>query len=173
MLRKFIIAAALGMAAMATGALAQTTARPEGSKPVARAEVSPQARAAMHVSARVLEDLKQFVPDDDVRAKMLLRMVILAKQESIASSCAGYDLDQQRMFTMVYRTTMPLLGEKTPKDVRTANLNRALRQYNTLLGSELAQFSFNPKEYCDYAVTLMEDLSGYSEAETMLVMKRS
>lgn len=173
MLRKFLVAAALGTAALASGALAQANARPEGSKPVARSEVSPQARAAMHVNARVLEDLKQFVPDEETRAKMLLRMVILAKQESIAASCAGYDLDQQRMFTLMFRTTMPLLDEKIAKDVRTANLNRALRQYNTLLGGELAQFSFDPKGYCDYAKTVVEDLSGYSEAETMLVLKRS
>ncbi|MFN3989940.1 MAG: hypothetical protein ACK4IS_06755 [Erythrobacter sp.] len=173
MLRKLLVAAALGTTAIATGALAQATLRPEGSKPVARAEVSAEARAAMHVNARVLEDLTQLVPDEETRAKMMLRMVILAKQEAIAGSCAGHDLDQQRMFTLMYRTTMPLLDHKTPKDARTANLDRALRQYNTLLGSELAQFSFNPREYCDYARTLMEDLSGYSEAETMLVLKRS
>ncbi len=173
MLRKFLVSAALGTATIANSALAQTTARPEGGKPVARAEVSAQARAAMHVNARVLDDLKQFVPDEETRAKMLLRMVILAKQEAIATSCAGYGLDQQRMFTMMLRTTMPLLDEKTPKDVRTANLNRALRQYNTLLGGELAQFSFNPNEYCDYAKTLMDDLGGYSEADTILVLKRS
>ena len=63
MLRNFAIAPVITALALAAGvapAAAQTTNGP----PAARSQVPPNGRIAMHVSALVMEDLKQFIPDD-------------------------------------------------------------------------------------------------------------
>lgn len=157
--------AALAMA-LALPAAAQTS----GGPPAARSEVPPNGRIAMHVSAMVLEDLKQFIPDETRRGAVFMRMVLIAKQEAIGASCASYRLDQKRMATVMMRTMRPI-SEGASKDVATANLNRALRQYHTLLGGELAQFAHDPNAYCARAGELVSELSAYPEAQSPLVLQ--
>lgn len=170
MFRKLNLIPALCALAFAGALQAQTATPSEGNRPVARSEVPVQARMSMHVGALVLEDLKQFVTDDEALGKMFLRMVILSKQEAIGIICAAYDLDQKRMVTLMFRTMRPL-SEGVEKDLATSHLQRALRQYNTLLGSELAQFAYEPTGYCDAAKDLYTDLGEYSDADTMLALK--
>ena len=165
----FLITAACALT-LSAAAQAQNAATSVPTQPVARAEVPVQARMHMHVSAMVLEDLKQFVTDDGALGPMFLRMVILSKQEAIGKSCAAYDLDERRMVGLMLRTLAPLI-EGAEKDVASSNLQRALRQYNTLLGSELAQFAYEPTGYCDAAEDLVKDLSEYSEADSVLALK--
>lgn len=166
MLRTSFIAAVLAAAALALPAAAQTT----GGPPAARSDVSPNGRIAMHVNAMVLEDLKQFIPDEAKRSGVFMRMVLIAKQEAIGASCAAYTIDQQRMAAVMMRTMRPI-SEGASKDVSTANLNRALRQYHTLLGGELAQFAYEPTSYCARAKDLVADLGEYPEAQSPLVLR--
>jgi len=169
MLRKLHLIPALCALVLAAATQAQTTV-PEGSKPVPRADVPVQARMSMHVGALVLEDLKQYVTDDEKLGALYLRMLLLAKQEAIAASCAGYDLDKDRRVTLMLRTMRPL-AEGMENGVASANLQRGLRQYNTLLGGELAQFAYEPTGYCNAAEDLVKELGEYPEAESMLVLK--
>lgn len=173
MFRNFNLIPALGALALAVAGT--TTAQAQGapsesSKPVARADVPVSARMGMHVSALVLEDLKQYVTDDQKLGQMFLRMVILAKQEAIGASCAAYELDKQRMVALMMRTMRPL-SEGVEKDVATSHLQRALRQYNTLLGGELAVFAYDPASYCEAGKTLFAELGEYPEAESILALK--
>ncbi len=173
MFRNFRMIPALGALALAVAGTAPAvaqTAPPEGSKPVARADVPVSARMGMHVSALVLEDLKQYVTDDEKLGAMFLRMVILAKQEAIGASCAAYELDKDRMAVLILRTMQPL-SEGVEKDVAISHLQRALRQYNTLLGGELAVFAYDPAGYCAAGKTLFAELGEYPEADSMLALK--
>ncbi|MEQ5787519.1 hypothetical protein J3454_06395 [Erythrobacter sp. NFXS35] len=170
MFRKLNLIPALCAFALAGTLQAQTTTIPEGSKPVARADVPVSARMGMHVSAMVLEEIKKFVPDDDKRGALFLRMSILAKQEAAAASCAAFELDQPRMVSVMMRT-LRVLSDGTQSDLATAHLNRALRHYNTLLGGELAQFAYEPTSYCNAAGDFYNDLSEYPTEDSMLVLK--
>lgn len=173
MFRKITFLPTLGALVLATSGTAPLLAQPaapEGSKPVARADVPVSARMGMHVGALVMEDLRQFVTDDKTLGSLYLRMLILAKQEAIGASCAAYELDQKRMVAMMMRTMRPL-SEGVEPDVATSHLQRALRQYNTLLGGELAVFAYDPGAYCDAGKTLFKELGEYSEADSMLVLK--
>lgn len=78
----------------------------------------------MHVSALVLEDLRQYVTDDEKLGAMFLRMVILAKQEAIGARCAAYELDKDRMAVLILRTMKPL-SDGVEKDVAISHLLRA------------------------------------------------
>lgn len=166
MLRTCILAPAIAALALAAPAAAQTASGP----PAARSEVAPNGRIAMHISAMVLEDLKQFIPDETKRGAVFMRMVLIAKQEAIGASCAAYTVDQKRMAAVMMRTMRPI-SEGVSKDVGTANLNRALRQYHTLLGGELAQFAYDPTSYCASAKDLVAELGTYPEAQSPLVLK--
>lgn len=166
MLRNSRLAPVLAALALAFPAAAQTTSGP----PAVRGDVSPNGRIAMHVNALVLEDLKQFIPDEAKRSGVFMRMVLTAKQEAIGASCAGYAIDQKRLAAVMMRTMRPI-SEGVSKDVSTANLNRALRQYHTLLGGELAQFAYDPNAYCAHAKTVLTELSEYPEAQSPLVLK--
>jgi len=168
MLRHRVLAPVLAALALATAGQAQTASSP----PAARSEVSPNGRIAMHVGALVMEDLRQFIPDEATRGAIYMRMLLLAKQEAIGASCAAYTLDQQRMTATMIRTMRPI-SEGVSKDVGTANLGRALRQYHTLLGGELAQFAYDPGGYCDHAGQVFEELGGFAEDRSILVLKRA
>jgi hypothetical protein len=173
MLRNILIASAGAALALASAAAAQTASRPEGSKPVPRSEVNVQARMSMHVNGLVVEELKALVPDEKTRAQMVLRMMLVAKQEAIGHSCASYEVDQRRMANVMLRTVRPATEPASDASKKVANLNEVLRKYNILLGAELSQFGYDPSGYCDYAKTLVKDLEEYSESDTILVLKRS
>lgn len=153
----------------ATPAQAQT-ATPQANTPVARKDVPVSARMSMKVGALVMEDLRQFVTDDKTLGFIYLRMVLLAKQEAIGVSCAAYELDQKRMVAAMFRTMGPLT-QGVEKDVAQGNLQRALRQYNTLLGGEIAVFAYDPAAYCEAGKALFKDLSEDKEAESMFVLR--
>lgn len=175
MFRKSDLVPVLGAIAFAIGAaspavaLAQDAASGE-TKPVARADVPVTARMGMHVSALVLEDLRQFVTDEQKLGPMFLRLVLLAKQEAIGTNCTAFDLDKQQLLTLMKRTVQPL-SEGVEKDVATSQLHRALRQYNTLLGGELAVFAYDPDGYCDAAAVLFKELGEDGGADSMLAIK--
>lgn len=169
MIRNLILAPALAALALAAAAQAQTAPAPQGA-PAQRSEVSPNGRIAMHVGALVLEDLKQFIPDDTRRGGIYMRMLLLAKQEAIGASCAAYTLDQKRMAATMIRTMRPI-SEGVSKDVGNANLARALRQYHTLLGGELAQYAYDPSGYCGSARQVFDDLGAYPAEQSVLVLK--
>ncbi|MFN3863864.1 MAG: hypothetical protein ACK4RT_06225 [Erythrobacter sp.] len=173
MFRTFKLTPTLGALALfffgTNPALAQSA--PAGAnQPVARTDVPVTARMGIHVSALVLEDLKQFVTDDEKLAAMFLRMAILAKQEAIGVNCAAYEIDKERMVALMMQTMRPL-SEGVEKDVATAHLTRALRQYNTLLGGELAVFADDRAGYCAAGKTLFAELGENSEADSMLALK--
>ncbi len=172
MFRKISLIPALGALALAGAAQAQSFTPPSGSTPVPRAEVPVQARMGMHVSALVLEDLRQIVPDQDKLQPLFLRLALLAKQEAIGHSCAAYTLDQRRMVSVMLRTTGTVIGDQEmDKEAAQSTLNRVLRQYNTLLGGELAQFAYEPTGYCNAGKELYESLTSYAEADSPLVLK--
>ncbi|MFN3989189.1 MAG: hypothetical protein ACK4IS_02900 [Erythrobacter sp.] len=168
MLRTALFAPAVALVGLMLAAplAAQTASGP----PAARGEVNPNGRIAMHVSALVMEDLKQFITDETKRSSIFMRMVLVAKQEAIGSSCAAYVVDQKRLTAVMMRAMRPL-SEGVSKDVATTNLNRALRQYHTLLGGELAQFAYDPDGYCNRAKQLVTDLGEYPEAQSPLVLQ--
>lgn len=163
---------ALVPAALALALAAPASAQNADGPPAPRGAVGPNGRIAMHVGALVLEDLKQFVPDEAKRGAIYMRMILLAKQEAIGASCAAYALDQQRMAATMMRTMRPL-SDGVSKDVGTANLARALRQYHTLLGGELAQFAYDPTGYCTNAQEVFDELGAYSGEQSILVLKRA
>lgn len=167
--------AALAALAAPAAALAQESAAspstlPEGSTLVERSEVRVQARMAMHVTAHALEDLKQYVEGDEAVGRMFLRMVLLAKQESTALSCAAYELDEKAMVSAMLRTLAPLANDGE-NNVFTTPLNRALRQYNTILGGELAQFAYDPDVYCNYGQQMIDELDDTAPEEGILVLR--
>jgi len=168
MLRTSFFAPALALAGLVLAAplAAQTASGP----PASRSEVNSNGRIAMHVSALVMEDLKQFIPDEAKRSGVFMRMVLVAKQEAIGSSCAAYVVDQKRLTAVMMRAMRPI-SQGASKDVATANLNRALRQYHTLLGGELAQFAHDPGGFCTRARQLVAELGEYPEAQSPLVLK--
>ncbi len=166
MLRTFLLAPAFAALVLACPAAAQTAS----GAPAARSEVPPNGRIAMHVSAMVLEDLKQFIPDETKRSGVFMRMVLIAKQEAIGASCAAYAVDQKRLTAVMMRAMRPI-SQGAAKDVATANQGRALRQYHTLLGGELAQFAYDPSAYCARAKELVAELGTYPEAQSPLVLK--
>ncbi|MCU0946963.1 MAG: hypothetical protein MUF47_01745 [Porphyrobacter sp.] len=169
MLRNPFLAPALALAAV-LAAVSQASAQPVSGPPAARSELNASGRIAAHVSALVLEDLKQFMPDETRRNSVFLRMVLLAKQEAIGASCAAYVVDSKRLAAVLMRTMRPV-SEGAAKDVATANQARALRQYHTLLGGELAQFAADPVAYCASGKELVADLSAYPDAQSPLVLK--
>ena len=169
MLRTRFLAPALGIAATLT-AVSPAAAQTVNGPPAARSELGPSGRIAAHVSALVLEDLKQFMPDDTRRASVFLRMVLLAKQEAIGASCAAYVVDSKRLAAVLMATMRPV-SDGLAKDVATANQARALRQYHTLLGGELAQFAADPGAYCASGKELVADLAAYPDAQSPLVLK--
>lgn len=166
MLGTRVLAPVLAALALAVPAAAQTASGP----PAARSDVPPNGRIAMHVSALVLEDLKQFIPDETRRSAVFMRMVLVAKQEAIGASCVAYAVDQKRLTAVMMRTMRPI-SEGASKDVAAANQGRALRQYHTLLGGELAQFAYDPTGYCARAGDLVAELGTYPEAQSPLVLK--
>lgn len=171
MFRKLILIPAFAALTLASGAQAQTQA-PASSQTITKVErkdVPVQARMSMHVNALVLEDLKQFVTDDEKVGALFLRMVLLSKQEAIAISCDDYNLDKQRMVALMLRTIGPI-NDGVDTDTASSNLNRALRQYNTMLGGELAQFAYDPTGYCTAATVLYKDLAEYPPEQSMLAI---
>lgn len=172
MLRTLFPASLLAALILAAPAQAQPGAAPQGSAPIARTEVAANGRVTMHVNGVVLADLAQFVPDEAKRATLALRLVLLAKQEAIGTSCAAFAIDQPRLAATMMRTMQPL-SDGVSKDRADAHLNRALRQYHTLLGSELAQYSYDPSAYCAYAPQAYDDLASDPADQSLLVLKRS
>lgn len=170
MLRKLISSTIFAAFALSAGSQALATTPTVDNKPAIRGEVPANGRASMHVHAIVLEDLKQFVTDQKVAGPLFLRMVLLSKQEAIGASCDAYSLDQKLMTGAMMRTVMPMLSG-LEKDVATSNLNRTLRQYNTLLGGELAQFGYDPTGYCASGKELFDQLATYPAQDSMLVLK--
>ena len=166
MFRNIKFITAICAVALSGTALAQSNQVPPGSTSVARTEVPVQARMSMHVSALVLEDLRQIVPDEDKLGPMFLRMVLLSKQEAIGASCDAYTLDQKRMVAVMFRTIGELIKDQDTdkdKDAARDTLNRVLRQYSTLLGGELAQFGYDPTGFCESGKDLYKGLSEYPE----------
>lgn len=165
-----ILASALASVLVMGGLMTSAAAQTANGKPAARSDISPNGRMAMHVNGIVLEDIKQFIPDDAARSGIFMRMVLLAKQEAIGASCADYTVDQKRLTAVMMRTMRPI-SDNAAKDVATANLGRALRQYHTLLGSELAQFAYDPSAFCANAKTVVAELGTDPEPQSVLVLK--
>ena len=174
MFRKVTLIPALCALALSGAALGQPVTPPAESKPVARSEVPVQARMAMHVSALVAENLKPLVPDDRQRGVLFLRMLMLAKQEALAHSCEAFTLDQKRHADVMLRAAGEVFraqGQDQDAQAAQAVLNRMLRDYNTLLGGELAQFAYDPEGYCKAGEDLYQALSEYAEENSPLALK--
>lgn len=173
MFSKIALVPALCGLALAGAVHAQSPAAPTDRKPVPRSEVPVQARMAMHVSALVSEDLKQLVPEDDKRGPLLLRLVLVAKQEALSHSCEGYTLDQRRHADVILRASGAVVRDKgADKDAAAAQaiLNQVIRRYNTLLGGELAQFAYDPSGFCTAGKELYESLLKSPERDSLLVL---
>jgi hypothetical protein len=110
--------------------------------PVDRASVGAEGKMGIQVANYAMDSLQGIVPQPKI-----FRLMLLAKQKALASSCEEFTIDDEK-----YKAAMAVALEDVTRLVSPSDANPALRKvlfgYGTLLGGELAIAAYNPASYC-------------------------
>lgn len=175
MFRKLSLVPALMALGLACPAAAQTaepapaaTPAPAGT-PVSSSEAPVQIRMSVHVNGHVLEDLRTVITDDKTLGPLLLRMVLISKQEAVGASCPDYSVDRKRMVSVMLGTIAPATEGLDPDRTQTT-MNQILRHYHTMLGGALAQYAYDPDGFCAAGKDLYDRLVEDADGDKVLVL---
>lgn len=150
--------------AMAGAAFAQ-----EG-EPVDRASLSPKDRMAMdvtsYVAATYFTNLTEVEFDD---AQVLLRLMMIAKQNALAVTCDGFELNSEQ-YTAVLNDVLAPFQELVDEGQNNLVTDRVMFGYGTLFGGELALASYDPAGYCAFGVELRQEFSENDDSARFLVL---
>lgn len=153
-----ILSAAILIAAMPAMAVAQT----EGT-PVDRAAVGPEGKMGLQVTNYAFQTLKDVVPPQKT-----LRLLLIAKQRALATTCAEFDVDNDR-FTSAMAVALEDVTKLTKPNEANLALRTTLFAYGTMVGGELAISAYNPDSYCANGRELRDELKEDPSANILIL----
>ncbi len=160
MTMKISLLSALCGAAIATGAVAQENT------PVDPANISLGQRIAMSY-ANLSDDYFK----DLLAPEQLFRLIIVTKQQVVATACDGFKLDEARMNDALNA----ILGTQ-PKDENgefsILIFGRIMHGYGIIKGGEIALATYDPDAYCTYGNEVIE-LFSEKDPDGLLVLSAS
>lgn len=150
--------------AMAGAALAE-----EGDS-VDRASLSPQDRMSMDVGSYVFSTyLSGLIQDEFEAARLLLRLMMLAKQNALAATCEGFELDSAR-YTAVLNDIMAPFQGLVDEGNNNLVVDRVMFGYGALFGGQLALASNDPDGFCAYGTELRKEFAEQDSEGNFLVL---
>jgi hypothetical protein len=87
----------------------------------------------------------------------VLRVLIVARQSATASSCDGYEVDEEK-FRTVMNDIVAKLAELTEEGQNNLPIDSVMAGYYTVLGGQLAIAAYDLDAYCAAAAEVREAL---------------
>lgn len=109
------------------------------------------------VNTAALTRLGDLLPPGDV-----LRLFAVARQEALATSCDGYELDMAR-YTAVLNDILAGLREGTEPGAENLPVDVAMSAYSVVLGGQIAVGAFDQAAYCASGAEIRAELATDSE----------